>query len=226
MDSIISQLAANVILGRSDNQSPFPEDKAGQPGVLELTQRALETGIDVQEILDHGLLAVMDIVGKRFRAGDLFIPEVMVSAQALKAGMEILRPSLAAIGLQPEHKVVIGTVEGDLHDIGKSLVSMMLQGARFAITDLGVDVSVQTFVEAVRDIQPQIVGLSSLLTTTMPAMKRVIDALNEAGLREQVKILVGGAPVTQDYADAIGADAYGTDAVLAVEKAKELLELI
>jgi len=225
MDSIISQLAENVILGRDDGQAPFPEDKAGQPGVLELTQQALDAGIAVQDILDLGLLAGMDIVGERFKVGDLFIPEVMISAQALRTGMEVLRPSLSAAGLEPAHKVVIGTVEGDLHDIGKSLVSMMLQGARFEITDLGVDVAAHTFVEAVRNIRPRIVALSSLLTTTMPAMKRVIDALNEAGLREQVKILVGGAPLTQEYAAAIGADAYGTDAVLAVEKARELLGL-
>ncbi len=191
--------------------------------VTELTRRALDEGIPPEEILQKGLIAGMEKVGKDFRDGILFVPEVLVAAYAMKAGMEILRPLLAETGASGLGTFVIGTVRGDLHDIGKNMVAMMLEGAGFRVVDLGVDTPPERFVEAVREHNPQIVGMSALLTTTMVEMKRVIEALREAGLRDRVKIMVGGAPVTQEYADEIGADGYAPNASLAVEKAKALL---
>ena len=193
--------------------------------VTELTHRALKEGIPPEEILNRGLIAGMEKVGKDFRDGILFVPEVLVSAHAMKASMEILRPLLAETGVRGLGTFVIGTVKGDLHDIGKNMVAMMMEGAGFRVVDLGVDTPPEKFVEAVREHNPQIIGMSALLTTTMVEMKRVIEAPREAGLREKVKVMVGGAPVTQEYADEIGADGYAPNASLAVEKAKALLGL-
>jgi 5-methyltetrahydrofolate--homocysteine methyltransferase len=187
------------------------------------TRQALEGGMPAQEILNRGLIAGMDVVGRDFKNGDLFIPEVLMAARAMHAGLEVLRPSLAASGVSTLGKVVIGTVAGDLHDIGKNLVSMMLQGAGFEIVDLGTDVSPERFVEAVRSEGANLVGMSALLTTTMPKMKTTIEALAEAGLSDQVSVLVGGAPVTASYAEQIGADAYAGDAVGAVDTARQLV---
>jgi 5-methyltetrahydrofolate--homocysteine methyltransferase len=223
MDDILAGIAENVILGRRDKSSMFPEEKTGEPGVEELTQQAVESGMATESILNDGLLAGMDVVGQRFKGGEVYIPEVMRSSEALKAGMELLKPLMVASGLESNGKVVLGSVKGDLHDIGKNLVSMMLKGARLEVVDLGVDVSAESFIESIRKENAQVLALSSLLTTTMMELKTVIDALKEAGLRDQVKVLVGGAPVTQDFADDIGADGYAADAVLAMEKAKELL---
>ncbi len=191
--------------------------------VAELTRKALDKGIPPEEILNKGLIAGMEKVGKDFRDGILFVPEVLVAAYAMKTGMEILRPLLAETGVSSLGTFVIGTVKGDLHDIGKNMVAMMLEGAGFRVVDLGVDTPPEKFVEAVKEYKPQIVGMSALLTTTMVEMKRVIEALKEAGLRDRVKVMVGGAPVTQEYADEIGADGYAPNASLAVEKAKVLL---
>lgn len=191
--------------------------------VAELTRKALEEGIPPEEILNKGLIAGMERVGKDFRDGILFVPEVLVAAHAMKAGMEILRPLLAETGMSGLGTFVIGTVKGDLHDIGKNMVAMMMEGAGFRVVDLGVDTPPEKFVEAVRTYNPNILGMSALLTTTMVEMKRVIEALKEAGLRERVKVMVGGAPVTQEFADEIGADGYAPNASLAVEKAKALL---
>lgn len=191
--------------------------------VTELTRKALEEGIPPEEILNKGLIAGMERVGKDFRDGILFVPEVLVAAHAMKAGMEILRPLLAETGMSGLGTFVIGTVKGDLHDIGKNMVAMMMEGAGFRVVDLGVDTPPEKFVEAVRTYNPNILGMSALLTTTMVEMKRVIEALKEAGLRERVKVMVGGAPVTQEFADEIGADGYAPNASLAVEKAKALL---
>jgi len=193
--------------------------------VAELTRKALEEGLSPEEILNKGLIAGMDRVGRDFRDGILFVPEVLIAAQAMKAGMQILRPLLTESAISGLGTFVIGTVKGDLHDIGKNLVAMMMEGAGFKVVDLGVDTPPEKFIEAIKNHKPQLLGMSALLTTTMVEMKRVIEALREAGLRDKVKVMVGGAPVTQEYADEIGADGYAPNASLAVEKAKELLGL-
>jgi len=188
--------------------------------VAELTQQALDQGMKPAEVLSGGLIAGMDQVGKDFKAGDLFVPEVLIAARAMHAGMGVLRPLLAESGAPSAGKFVIGTVEGDLHDIGKNLVKMMIEGAGFETVDLGTDVKADAFVEAVREHQPRIVGMSALLTTTMVNMKSTIEALEEAGVRDSVKIMIGGAPVTAAYAEEIGADAYAPDAASAVDVAR------
>ena len=198
--------------------------KGDKEAVAGMVQQALDQGMIPKEILSGGLVAGMDQVGKDFRADELFIPEVLVAAQAMHAGMNVLRPLLAETGVEMMGKYVIGTVKGDLHDIGKNLVKMMLEGAGFEVMDLGTDVAPETFVEAVREHQPHLVGMSALLTTTMPGMKETIEALEEAGgLRSTVKVMVGGAPVTAAYAEEIGADAYASDAASAIEVARNLL---
>ena len=185
-----------------------------------LTQEALDAGTSAGEILNKGLLPGMEIVGQRFKAAEMFIPEVLRSAKTMGAGMEIIRPLLSESDAAGSGTVVIGTMEGDLHDIGKNLVGMMLEGAGFTIVDLGTDVKPQEFVDAAKEHKPKILGMSALLTTTMPKMGETINALKEAGIRDQIKIMAGGAPVTQDFVDEIGADAYGSNATAAVEKAK------
>lgn len=190
--------------------------------VAELVQRALDDGLTPKEILQDGLIAGMDQVGKDFKAGDLFVPEVLIAARAMHAGMNVLRPLLSASDSPTVGKYVIGTVKGDLHDIGKNLVKMMLEGAGFETVDLGTDVAPEAFVQAVQEHKPRIVGMSALLTTTMVNMKTTIDALQEAGLRDSVRIMVGGAPVTAAFAQQIGADAYAPDAATAVDMARKL----
>jgi len=190
--------------------------------VAALVQQALDQGLEPHEILHGGLIAGMDEVGKDFKADVLYMPEVLVAARAMQAGMDVLRPLLAESDVTGAGKYLIGTVEGDLHDIGKNLVSMMLEGAGFQTVDLGKDVKPEAFVAAVREQQPTILGLSALLTTTMPAMKTTIEALEEAGLRDSVKIMVGGAPVTATFAEEIGADDYAPDAASAVDVARNL----
>ena len=185
-------------------------------------QEALDAGLPAAEILNNGLIAAMDEVGRDFKAGDLFVPEVLIAARAMHAGMDILRPLLAEGDTPTAGKYVVGTVKGDLHDIGKNLVRMMLEGAGFETVDLGTDVEAQAFVDAVREHQPQMVGMSALLTTTMVQMRTTVEALEEAGLRDSVKIMIGGAPVTSAYAEQIGADAYAPDAASAVDVAREL----
>jgi 5-methyltetrahydrofolate--homocysteine methyltransferase len=174
-------------------------------------------------VLEGGLIAGMNKVGKDFRDGILYIPEVLIAARAMHAGMDILRPLLASSGVKATGKFMIGTVKGDLHDIGKNLVGMMMEGAGFEVVDLGIDTSAEQFVEAVEQNQPELVGLSALLTTTMVQMKVVLEALQEAGLRDSVKVIIGGAPVTEQFALEIGADAYASNASVAVEEAKALL---
>ena len=191
--------------------------------VKSLTQEALDKGVSARDILDKGLLAGMDVVGQRFKAGDMFIPEVLLCARCMHGAMDILNPLLSEGDAAGVGTYLIGTVEGDLHDIGKNLVSMMLEGAGFQVIDLGTNITAQQFVEAVKEHQPDILGMSALLTTTMPRMEETIQALKEAGIRDQVKIMAGGAPVTQDFVDKIGGDAYGANAASATEKAKELL---
>ncbi len=190
------------------------------PQVRELTQKALDEGVAAEVILNEALIPAMAVVGKRFECGEYYVPEMLIAARAMKFALELLRPRLAAANVQPIGKIVIGTVQGDLHDIGKNLVSMMLEGAGFEVIDLGVDVPPGKFVEAVRLHQPRLIGLSALLTTTMPHMKTTIEALASAGLRGQVKIMVGGAPVTDQFAREVGADLYAPDAAVAADRAR------
>ncbi len=190
--------------------------------VVPKVEQALADGIPADEILQKGLIDAMAEVGRLFEEGEYFVPEMLIAARAMSAALELLKPHLVETGVEPLGRVAIGTVKGDLHDIGKSLVAMMLEGAGFEIVNLGVDVAPEKFVEEAKK-GVQIVAMSALLTTTMPNMKNTIQALKEAGVREQVKVMIGGAPVTQAYADEIGADGYSPDASSAVRKAKELL---
>ncbi|MDO8684409.1 MAG: corrinoid protein [Armatimonadota bacterium] len=193
------------------------------PLAAELTQNALAEGTGASDILTKGLVAGMNVVGQKFKNNEFYVPEVLIAARAMKSAMVHLKPALAETGVQPVAKVAIGTVRGDLHDIGKNLVSMMLEGAGFEIMDLGVDVKPEQFVQAVQTGSAGVLCLSALLTTTMPAMSDTIKALADAGLRGNVKVMIGGAPVTQNYADEIGADGYAPDAASAVDQAKALL---
>ena len=184
---------------------------------------ALEAKIAASEIVHKACIPAMGEVGRLFEEGEKFVPEMLISARAMQASMSVLQPYLAEGDFKPLGKVVVGTVAGDLHDIGKNLVGMMLKGAGFEIIDLGTDVSPQKFVDAIKTNEAQIIGMSALLTTTMPGMKTTIEALTEAGLRDRVKVMIGGAPITQDFANEIGADGYAPDASSAARKAKELL---
>jgi 5-methyltetrahydrofolate--homocysteine methyltransferase len=196
----------------------------GDEGVATaLTQALLATGASARAILDEALLPGMEVVGVRMREGECFIPEVLLSARVMQACLDLLRPHMAAGEEAGMGVVVLGTVEGDLHDIGKNLVGMLLQGAGFTVVNLGTGVTAAAFVAAVREHGARIVGMSALLTTTLPHMAETIAALKEAGLREQVKVMVGGAPVTAAWAEEIGADGYGANAGMAVERAKELV---
>ena len=204
------------------NEMSLMVQKGNFKEVERLTQQALDEGLPAQDILQGGLIAGMSVVGGRFKKNEIYVPEVLFSARAMKAGMALLKPILADTGAEPVGRVVLGTVKGDQHDIGKNLVGMMLEGAGFEVIDLGVDTPGEKFVEAAKENRADIVGMSALLTTTMPHMKTIIEALKSAGLT--VKTMVGGAPVTQRFADEIKADAFGKDGALAVDKAKELLE--
>ena len=183
---------------------------------------ALEEGIAPETIIQDGFIAAMSIVGEKFKTGEIFVPEMLVAARAMQFGINEMKPLLASGDRKYLARMVIGSVKGDLHDVGKNLVSMMLEGNGAEIIDLGVDVSTERFVEAVKEHKPQFLGLSSLLTTTMPVLSEVIKAIEEAGLRDSVKILVGGAPVSKEFAEKIGADGYGQDAIRTVDLIKEL----
>ncbi len=210
MSDILGKIASNLYDG---------EDEA----VAQLVQKALDQEMEPGEILSGGLIAGMDEVGVDFKSGELFVPEVLIAARAMHAGMNILRPLLAESDVPSAGRLIIGTVAGDLHDIGKNLVKMMLEGAGFETIDLGTDVKPETFVDAVLELKPSIVGMSALLTTTMVQMKATIAALEEAGLRDSVKIMVGGAPVTAAFAEEIGADAFAPDAASAVDAARDMM---
>jgi 5-methyltetrahydrofolate--homocysteine methyltransferase len=188
-----------------------------------LVRAAIDEKVDPSAIINDGLIQAMDIVGKKFGSGEIFVPEMLVAAITMKQGLEIIRPLLQGAAAQPKGTILMGTVKGDLHDIGKNLVIMMLEGAGFKVIDLGIDLSVEKVVEKVREIKPDVLGLSALLTTTMPEMQNVIAIIREQGLRDSVKIMVGGAPVDSAFADRIGADGYGKDAVAAVQLAKKLI---
>lgn len=197
--------------------------KGNSKEVSKLTQEALDAGIPPAKILKEGLIAGMNVVGERFRKDELYIPEVLVAARAMHGGMDVLRPKLVETGVQLTGKVVLGTVKGDLHDIGKNLVGMMMEGGGFQVIDLGIDVPPEKFVEAVKFNSADLLGLSALLTTTMPRMKEVIQSLIAAGIRDKVKVMVGGAPLTEKFAKEIGADGYAPDAASAVDMARSLL---
>jgi len=194
------------------------------PDAKSLTESALSEGVSPADVLNNGLVAGMNVVGEKFKNNEFYVPEVLIAARAMKNAMEVLRPQLAATGVEPKGRVAIGTVRGDLHDIGKNLVAMMLEGAGFEIMDMGVDVKPEQFVQAVKD-GAGVIAMSALLTTTMPAMKDTIEALKSEGVRGQAQIMIGGAPVTQNYCDEIGADGYAPDAASAVDKTKELLKV-
>jgi len=191
-------------------------------GIAELTNQALAQGIEAGEILNQALTPAMDIVGREYEDGDRYIPEMLISAETMKGAVLVLKPLLVEAGVEARGKLVIGTVEGDLHDIGKDLVAMMVEGAGFEVINLGAEITAEQFVNAVKEHKPNIIGMSALLTTTMIHMPDVIDALKQAGLRDQLKVMIGGAPVTQAYADKIGADGYAADAASATKLAKSL----
>lgn len=212
MNPIISAIHAGVVQGNAKQTS-------------EKIHLAIGEGLDAETILNDGLIAAMQEVGRLFEEGEYFVPEMLVSARAMQSGMAILRPILIAQDIKPAGKIVIGTVKGDLHDIGKNLVSMMLEGAGFQIIDLGTDVTPEKFLEAVRQNQPDIVGMSALLTTTMLNMSKTIQVLKDGGVRDGIKIIVGGAPVTEKYAGEIGADGFSPDASQAAALARRLMGL-
>ena len=205
----LEDLANSIISGKAD-------------AAVEATEGALADGTAAAEILTDGLIAGMQVVGERFKNHEFYVPEVLIAARAMKMSMAILRPHLVDQDYEPVGTVAIGTVRGDLHDIGKNLVAMMLEGADFAIMDLGIDVTPEQFVQAVKD-GADMIALSALLTTTMPAMKDTVEALDAAGIRDQVKVIIGGAPVTETYANEIGADGYGPDAASGAELARDLV---
>ena len=212
MSEVLAKMAESLIAGKVDE-------------VTDLTKQALDANVSSKDILEKGLLAGMEVVGKRFKANDMFIPEVLRCAKCMHGAMEILRPLLAETGVETAGTFVIGTVKGDLHDIGKNLVGMMFEGAGFQVIDLGIDLEPSAFVEAIKQHKAGLFGMSALLTTTMPKMAETINAINEAGIRDQIKIMIGGAPVTAEFAKEIGADAYASNAASAVDKGKELLGL-
>jgi corrinoid protein of di/trimethylamine methyltransferase len=191
--------------------------------IEDLVRKAVDSGEDLDRIINDALIAAMDVVGQRFASSEIYVPEMLVSALTMKKGLEIVKPRLGKEKSKSRGTILMGTVKGDLHDIGKNLVIMMLEGAGFNVVDLGVDLSVEKVVEKVEELRPQILGLSALLTTTMPEMKRVIEVLQQKGMRQKVKVLVGGAPVDARFAEKIGADGYGKDAAEAVRLAREIV---
>jgi 5-methyltetrahydrofolate--homocysteine methyltransferase len=195
--------------------------KGDQNAAVEITKAALDEGTSAESVLNDGLIAGMDVIGGRFKRNEVYIPEVLIAARAMKMAMEILEPELVKAGVKPRGKFLIGTVQGDLHDIGKNLVAMMLKGAGFEVLDIGVDAGPEKFVEQAKTTGVQIIGMSALLTTTMPSIEKTLKALKDAGV--SAKVLIGGAPVTQGYADKIGADGYSPDAASAVDLAKTLV---
>jgi len=222
-EDILKRIRENVIQGRvTQDDEGLEEGMVGQPGVKELIEEALARGIEAPEIINNGLTAGMKIVGQKFETKEYFIPDMLASAEAVGAAMGMLEPHLAKSGIKAKGKVVVATVRGDLHDIGKNIVSILLRGAGYAVKDLGNDIDTQTIVDAVRDEKPQVLGLSALLISTMARMTETIQALTESGLRDQVKVIVGGAPVSEEFAKSIGADGYGADGFDAVRVVESL----
>jgi len=218
-DIVLSELADNEL-----TEQMFDDLYDGLADeIAEGTQILLDRGWDAKKVLDDALVGGMNIVGKDFRDGILFVPEVLLAANAMKAGMALLKPILSETGAEPVGKLVIGTVKGDIHDIGKNLVGMMMEGAGFEVVDLGINTDAETYIAALKEHRPNILGMSALLTTTMPYMKVVIDTLIEQGLRDDYIVMVGGAPLNEEFGQAVGADAYCRDAATAVEVAKKLV---
>lgn len=209
--TLFEELAGNLIKGDA-------------PGTEALTIRALEQGVAPSEVLNKGLIAGMEVVGTKFKNNEFYVPEVLIAARAMKAGMKVLRPKLVESGVKPLGRFVVGTVKGDLHDIGKNLVAMMMEGAGFEVIDLGADVPSEKFIAAIKEKNASVIGMSALLTTTMLQMKDVVATLKANGLKDSVKVIVGGAPLNQSYADEIGADGYAPDAASAVDLVKKLLK--
>ncbi len=222
-EDILTLLKENVIQGRvTQDDEGFDEGMVGQPGVSELIEKALAQGINPENIIKKGLTEGMNIVGQKYEVGEYFIPDMLASAEAVGAAMEILEPHLAKSGIKSKGKVIVATVKGDLHDIGKNIVSMLLRGAGYMVKDLGNDVDPQVIIAAVREDKPQFVGMSALLTSTMMHMKDTIEALTESGLRDKVKVIIGGAAVSEEFAQGVGADGYGADAFQAVRLVEAL----
>ncbi|MBN1161619.1 MAG: corrinoid protein [Dehalococcoidales bacterium] len=215
--NIIELIRENVIQGRvTKDDEGIEEGMAGQPGVTELVEEALASGADVSEVISKGLTASMEVVGQKFETGEYFIPDMLASAEAVGAAMEILKPHLQKSGIKPKGKILIATVKGDIHDIGKNIVIILLRGAGYQVKDIGNNIEAKDIVKAVREEKPDYLGLSALLTSTMVSMEDTIQALEESGLRDKVKIIIGGAPVSEEYAREIGADGYGADGFHAV----------
>jgi 5-methyltetrahydrofolate--homocysteine methyltransferase len=208
--SVLEQISEELIKGKANE-------------VKELVQKALEEGLSPGDVLNKGLLSGMSVVGDRFKKNEIYVPEVLIAARAMKAGTEVLKPLLAESGVKPTGTVVLGTVKGDLHDIGKNLVGMMMEGAGFAIVDLGTDVPSEKFVESAKESKAQIIAASALLTTTMTGMKDIVEKVKASDLGGKVKLMIGGAPVTQAFCDEIGADGYAPDAASAADLAKEFV---
>ena len=216
-EDIIGLIRENVIQGRiTKDDEGMDEGMVGKPGVTELVEQALASDLPIQDIVTKGLSGGMDVVGQRFEAGEYFIPDMLASAEAVGVAMEILQPRLARSGIKTKGTIIVATVKDDLHDIGKNIVSILLRGAGYVVKDLGHNIDTQVIVDAVREEKPQFLGLSALLTSTMARMADVIQILEENGLRDQVKIIVGGAPVSEEFAKSIGADGYGADGFQAV----------
>jgi 5-methyltetrahydrofolate--homocysteine methyltransferase len=219
-DIVLSELADDELIEQmfDDLYDGLAEE------IAEGTQILLDRGWDAKKVLDEALVGGMNIVGEDFRDGILFVPEVLFAANAMKAGMALLKPILAEMGTEPVGKLVIGTVKGDIHDIGKNLVGMMMEGAGFEVVDLGINIDADTYIAALKEHRPNILGMSALLTTTMPYMKVVIDTLIEQGIRDDYIVMVGGAPLNEEFGKAVGADAYCRDAATAVQIAKQLVQ--
>lgn len=216
-EDTINLIRENVIQGRiTKDDEGMDEGMVGQPGVTELVEQALAEGLSIQDVITDGLSGGMDIVGQKFEAGEYFIPDMLASAEAVGAAMEMLQPRLAKSGIKTKGTVLVATVKDDLHDIGKNIVSILLRGAGYVVKDLGNNIDTQVIVDAVREEKPQFLGLSALLTSTMARMGEIIQALEENGLRHQVKVIIGGAPVSEEFARSIGADGYGADGFQAV----------
>jgi len=216
-EDVVALLKENVIQGRkTQDDEGIDEDFSGTPGVIELTQSALEQNIALETIITQGLTAGMQVVGEKFSAKEYFIPDMLASAEAVGAAMDILKPLLEASNVETKGKFAIATVKGDIHDIGKNIVAILLRGAGYEVNDLGTDVPTEKIVEVVREYKPDFLGLSALLTTTMVVMGEIIEALKENGLRDKVKVLIGGAAVSEEYAQEIGADAYCVDGFHAI----------
>jgi 5-methyltetrahydrofolate--homocysteine methyltransferase len=221
--SIIESIRENVIQGRvTAEDEGIDESLNGTPGVTELIEEALGKGIDVADIVNQGLTASMESVGRKFEEKEYYIPDMLASAEAVGAAMEILSPHLASSSIKPKGKILVATVKGDVHDIGKNIVTILLRGAGYIVKDLGNDIEAEEIVRAVREEKPQFLGLSALLTSTMVNMEDVIKALEENGLRDKVKVIVGGAPVSEEYAKTIGADGYGADGFNAISVVESL----